>query len=58
MAAGDVLTIALPVLIVALDALAVSHAVLHKHDTRAAIGWVGVILSLPLLGAALYWALG
>ena len=45
-------------LAVALDVLAAGHAVLHKRDNRAAVGWVGVILGLPLGGAALYWAFG
>ena len=34
------------------------HAVLSKRDTRAAIGWVGVIGLVPLLGVMLYVWLG
>lgn len=34
------------------------HALLHKRDTRAATIWLGVIWSLPMLGALLYGALG
>lgn len=48
----------LAVLAVALDVLAGGHAVLHKHDNRAAVGWIGVILTLPLAGALFYWLLG
>ncbi len=35
-----------------------AHAVLHKRDVRATIGWVGLILLTPLLGATLYYLLG
>lgn len=34
------------------------HALLHKNDVRAAIGWIGLILLSPLLGSALYWMFG
>jgi cardiolipin synthase len=34
------------------------HALLYKRDTRAVIAWVGLILLVPLAGAALYWMLG
>ncbi|MBW2732860.1 MAG: PLDc N-terminal domain-containing protein [Deltaproteobacteria bacterium] len=34
------------------------HAILHKRDSRAATGWVAVILALPLLGAAFYALFG
>jgi cardiolipin synthase A/B len=38
--------------------LASGHAVLTKRDTRAAIGWVGVIWLAPILGVLLYVWLG
>ncbi len=38
--------------------LATGHAVLSKRDTRAAIGWVGLIWLVPLLGVVLYLWLG
>jgi cardiolipin synthase len=38
--------------------LATGHAILSKRDTRAAIGWVGVIWLAPLLGVLLYVWLG
>jgi hypothetical protein len=38
--------------------VASGHAVLSKRDTRAAIGWVGVIWLAPLLGVLLYVWLG
>jgi len=34
------------------------HAVLYKRDSRATIGWVGLIVLTPLLGALLYWMFG
>ncbi len=34
------------------------HAILHKEDTRAAVGWVGVIWLAPLIGSILYVLLG
>ncbi len=38
--------------------LAAAHAVLYKRDVRAAIGWVGLIILVPILGAVLYVLLG
>lgn len=43
-------------LVVAL--LAMSHAVLHKRDARAAAAWTGLIWLVPLIGATLYLLLG
>lgn len=37
---------------------AVIHAAMTKHDVRAAIGWVGIVLFSPLLGALLYFVAG
>ena len=34
------------------------HAILHKRDVRAAIGWVGIICLLPLIGSILYVLFG
>jgi cardiolipin synthase A/B len=34
------------------------HAVLHKRDVRATIGWVGIIWLVPVVGVALYVLLG
>lgn len=38
--------------------VASAHVVLTKRDTRATIGWVGLIWLTPLVGAALYVWLG
>jgi cardiolipin synthase len=38
--------------------VAAIHAAMTKDDVRAAIGWVGVILLSPVLGAALYLVAG
>ncbi len=46
------------VLNVVLSMIASGHAVLSKRDTRAAIGWVGVIWLAPILGVLLYAWLG
>ena len=46
------------VLNVVLSMIATGHAVLSKRDTRAAIGWVGVIWLAPILGVLLYVWLG
>ena len=46
------------VLNVVLALVATGHAVLSKRDTRAAIGWVGVIWLAPFLGVLLYVWLG
>ncbi|MHC4180531.1 MAG: phospholipase D-like domain-containing protein [Planctomycetota bacterium] len=43
---------------VILSMVATGHAVLSKRDTRAAIGWVGVIWLAPILGVLLYVWLG
>lgn len=34
------------------------HAILYKSDSRAAIGWVGIIWLVPILGGTLYFLLG
>lgn len=41
-----------------LDVLATAHAVMYKRDSRATIGWVGVIWLAPILGVVLYVLLG
>ncbi len=41
-----------------LAVIAAVHAILNKKDTRAAIGWIGVILMVPVAGALLYAWLG
>ena len=37
---------------------ATTHAVLNKRDTRAVIGWVGLVWLAPLIGALLYYCFG
>jgi cardiolipin synthase A/B len=44
--------------VMAVELLATGHAVLYKRDSRATIGWVGLILLTPLFGALLYWMFG
>ncbi len=40
------------------DLAAAAHVVLKKRDTRSAIGWVGIIWLVPILGVVLYVLLG
>jgi cardiolipin synthase A/B len=41
-----------------LSVVSSGHAILYKRDSRAAVGWVGVIWLAPLLGPILYILLG
>ncbi len=41
-----------------LSVVAVGHALLHKRDARAALGWVGVSLFFPIIGPLLYFLFG
>lgn len=34
------------------------HALLHKRDSRAALGWIATILLMPPVGLPLYWLFG
>jgi cardiolipin synthase len=38
--------------------VASAHLVMYKKDTRAAIGWIGVVVMVPIFGAVLYALLG
>ena len=38
--------------------VASAHLVMYKKDTRAAIGWIGVVVMVPIFGALLYGLLG
>src|SRR3954470_10369945 len=52
----------IPYVLTALDIgvslVASAHVLLYKRDTRAAIGWIGLIWLSPMLGAFLYVLLG
>jgi cardiolipin synthase A/B len=43
---------------VAISLVASGHVLLHKRDTKAAIGWIGLIWLSPIMGTALYVVLG
>lgn len=43
---------------VAAAAVAAVHALLYKKEVRAAIGWVGLIVLVPLVGTFLYYLIG
>lgn len=44
--------------VAALSFIAAGHALLYKRDSRSALGWMSLNLTLPLLGPFLYWCLG
>ena len=48
----------LTVVSLALMVFASAHVVMYKKDTRAAIGWIGIVLLSPILGALVYTVLG
>ncbi|MCL1985768.1 MAG: cardiolipin synthase [Betaproteobacteria bacterium] len=50
--------IAVLLVVHALSWFVVVHALLHKHDPRAALGWIAAVLFLPLIGALLYFSIG
>jgi cardiolipin synthase len=54
----DLWTVFAFVLSVAVAMAASGHAVLHKRDVRAALGWVGFIWLAPVVGAAAYLVFG
>ena len=41
-----------------LAVLSAGHALLHKRDPRAALGWIAVSLAYPLVGPLLYYLFG
>ncbi len=55
---GDILAIAVPVLAAVGLVFGIGHVVLNVRDVRAAVGWAGIIVLLPILGAMMYWAFG
>ena len=44
--------------VAALSFIAAGHALLYKRDSRSALGWMSLSLTLPLFGPFLYWFLG
>jgi len=52
------LQILLLVGLVTMSLFAAGHALLYKRDSRAALGWLAINLTIPLLGPFLYWCLG
>ncbi len=35
-----------------------AHVLLHKRDTRSAVGWLGLVWFAPILGVVFYWIFG
>jgi cardiolipin synthase A/B len=54
----DLWTIVATLLAVGVALGASAHAVLHKRDVRAALGWVALIWLAPIIGAAAYLVFG
>ncbi len=46
------------ILTVLLSVITSAHVVLYKRDSRAAVGWVGLVWLAPVVGSALYALLG
>lgn len=55
---NQVWSLVVGVLTIAASVGASVHAVVYKRDDRAAVGWVGLIWLVPLVGAILYVLLG
>lgn len=45
-------------LILLLTIFTAGHVVIFKRDSRAAVGWIGIILIIPLIGSILYVIFG
>lgn len=43
---------------IALSLIAAGHVVIYKRDSRAAVGWVGLIALAPFIGPLLYFLFG
>jgi cardiolipin synthase len=55
---GSHFVLASTVFVVVAAVVAGIHALLSKSDVRAAIGWVGLIVLVPLVGTVLYYLIG
>lgn len=51
----QIVAVVISVAILVLAVVSAGHALLYKRDGRSVILWVGFIILLPLIGAALYW---
>jgi cardiolipin synthase len=58
MQAGQLLATAIAAIGIVAAAIASIHALLHKRRPQSAFGWIAVCLTLPLLGAFLYYLFG
>ncbi|MDT8437638.1 MAG: phospholipase D-like domain-containing protein [Wenzhouxiangellaceae bacterium] len=52
------LSLIVALLLAVISPLAAAHALLFKRDSRAAIGWVGLCLLLPIAGPVIYLLFG
>ena len=56
--ADTLLNILGDILLLGLGLVSAGHALLHKRDPRAGLGWIVVCLALPGFGPVLYWLFG
>jgi cardiolipin synthase len=56
--AREVVAWALIASLAGLGVLSAGHALLHKRDPRAGLGWIVACLAIPGVGALLYWTFG
>jgi cardiolipin synthase len=47
-----------PLLRLVFASVAVTHILLYKGDSRAAVAWIALVLVIPLVGSLAYWVLG
>ena len=52
------LALALVIVDAVVVVLASGHVVLTKNDSRAALGWIGIIWLTPILGTVIYFTFG
>ena len=55
---ADYWPILLAICAISFAAAAAIHAAMNKDDVRAAIGWVGIAILSPFIGASVYFLAG
>lgn len=54
----DIRTVLITAIHVGLAVWVTAHVLLHKRDTSAAVGWIGIAWLSPVVGSLLYFVLG
>jgi len=57
-ALDDIRTVLITAIHVGLAVWVTAHVLLHKRDTSAAVGWIGIAWLSPIVGSLLYFVLG